>query len=120
MQILKAYTDAGAMGQNNYGAPLPARAAGQAKSAAPSKSGDVINISDEARDLMQNRDNGNLSVTPQDAIYDQRGHIMRQFDTLQGELRALSSQFMLAPDATGLTAPLRSMQTRLAALRAQV
>lgn len=121
MRVLKAYTDAGQMGQQGFGAvgmPRPEHEQSREKPK-PSRSGDSISLSDEAREMLANG-GVNLSVMPQDATYDKQGNVMRQFDNLQSELRALSSQFMGEPGAAGILSRLGSMQLQVNGLRAQV
>lgn len=120
MRVLKAYTDAGMLGQDTtYPNVQPAQTR-RPRTNVPSRGGDVISISDEARDLMQQDMPGGMSVTPQDAVYDQRGNIMRQFDSLQGDLRALSAKIMTNGENDAIMNSLRGMQSQLTTLRAQV
>lgn len=119
MRVLKAYTDAGALGQQTS-SQLSPEAVARARKDAPARSGDVISISEEARDLIENGGACGISVTPQDATYDQRGNIMRQFDALQGDLRALSSQFAANSDDAQILSSLGGIKSQLTTLRAMV
>ncbi len=119
MNILKAYADAGAMGQQGYSAiRTPRTAFGQSVQRQPQK-GDFLSLSAEAQELLEQR-RQNLSVTPQDATYDQHGQVMRQLDSLQGDLRQLAAQFMAQPGNEGMLGRLGAMQSRLSSIRAQV
>lgn len=122
MRILKAYADAGAMGQQSFGNIAPGQAEQGAVREKPkaSKSGDSVSLSEEAREMLESGGQAGLTVTPQDATYDQHGNVMRQFDNLQSELRSLASQFMLTPGAQGMMGEALKMQGRVAGLRAQV
>lgn len=117
MRILKAYADAAVLGQQGTGVlnSAPGRARVQ-----KSKSGDCISISSEALNMQKQDGMGSISVMPQDATYDQRGQVLRQFDTLQGEMRALTSQFMSSAATQDMLGPMRQMQSQLTSLRAQV
>lgn len=122
MRILKAYEDISAMGQQNFGSP-GGKPTELGKAGAPksqvSRSGDSLSLSEAAREMLANGGT-NISVMPQDATYDKQGNVMRQFDNLQSELRALTSQFIGQPGSAGVLSRLGSMQTQVAGLRAQV
>lgn len=118
MRILKAYAQAGMLGQDSASTPAQASTS-RSRANVHSRSGDVISISDEARDLMHNDLGYGYSVTPQDATYDQRGNIMRQVDSMQGELRALASQFATQGEDK-ILGSLKGMQQQLTSLRAMV
>lgn len=118
MKILKAYADAGAMSQQGYGA-LRAPRAPQGQHGQPAR-GDFLNVSEEARRLSAQSGAGGISVMPQDATYDQHGHVMRQLDSLQGDLRQLAAQFMLLPGGEAMAGRLGAMRSCLSSIRAQV
>lgn len=118
MRVLKAYAEAGAFGQQGSTSAMPVIEKGREKPR-PSKSGDSISLSDEARELLENG-GASLSVTPQDATYDKQGNVMRQFDNLQSELRALSSHFLAEPGSAQVLGRLGSLQSQVVGLRAQV
>lgn len=121
MNVLKAYADAGAMGQQNFGPmalPRPEQRAAR-PGQKPSRSGDSISLSEEARTALESGGR-NVSVMPQDATYDRQGNVLRQVDNLQSDLRALASQFIGESGATGVMSRLGSMQSQIAGLRAQV
>lgn len=121
MRVLQAYANASALGQQNLGTYEQSRKqSGQQPFIKTSKSGDSISLSDTARNLYLNGSQESISVLPQDATYDQRGNVTRQYDVLQGELRSLANQFMATPGAQGMMAGLRGMQAQMAGLRAQV
>lgn len=120
MNILKAYADAGALGQQNYGdirAPRPRN--GQTVSR-QSQKGDYLSLSAEAQELLEHGGQPNISVMPQDATYDQHGQVMRQLDSLQGDLRHLAAQFMAQAGMEGMIGRLGAMQSQLFSIRAQV
>lgn len=121
MRVLKAYADAGAMGQQNFGSMNPVRTqreqAGPKQT--PAKRGDSISLSDEAREALANG-GATLSATPHDATYDKQGNMTRQFDNLQSELRALAAEFINEPGAAKILGRLGSMQSQVASLRTQV
>ncbi len=120
MKILKAYADAGAMSQQGYGALRAPRASqGQSGHGPPAK-GEFLTVSEEARQLFAQSGAGGISVMPQDATYDQHGHVMRQLDSLQGDLRQLAAQFMLQPGGEAMAGRLGAMRSRLSSIRAQV
>lgn len=121
MNILKAYADAGAMGQQGYGALKSLRQGAPAQNTArPAQKGDFLSLSEEAQALLVNGGQKSISVMPQDATYDQNGQVMRQIDSLQGDLRQLAAQFMAQGGAGGMLGRLGSMQSRLSSIRAQV
>lgn len=121
MNILKAYADAGAMGQRDYSAIMTPRNSGAPTISRQSQKGDFLSLSDEARELLEQGYQTTISVMPQDATYDQHGQVMRQLDSLQGDLRQLAAQFMAqgAPHG-GMLGRLGAMQSRLSSIRAQV
>lgn len=121
MRLLKAYADAGAMGQQNFGSlTMPRSEQDQPREKPkPSKSGDSVSLSEEARELLASGGTS-MSVTPQDATYDKQGNVMRQFDNLQSDLRALTSQFMNEPGSAAILNRLGSLQSQVGSLRAQV
>lgn len=121
MNILKAYADAGAMGQPGFNAiHTPRQSVTQAGTQKSGQKGDFLSLSEEAQELLKNGGGSTLSVMPQDATYDQHGHVMRQLESLQGDLRQLAAQFMNTQETLGMLGPLNSMQSRLASIRAQV
>lgn len=122
MRVLQAYANAQALDQQNYGGSSQQRiqARPSVNASRTSASGDVISLSDTARNLCMNGGMDSISVLPQDATYDQRGNVTRQYDVLQGELRSLASQFISTPGAQGLLGGLGGVQARMAGLRAQV
>ncbi len=121
MRALKAYANAGALGQQHFGsANAPRIEENQTRQKpAPSKSGDSISLSDEAIEALANG-GSNISVMPQDATYDRQGNVMRQVDNLQSELRALSSEFMNVPGSAPVLGRLGSLQSQVTGLRAMV
>lgn len=119
MRVLKAYADAGANG--NYGFSRSVSGfGGRATPTERLKTGDSISLSEEAQQMLKNRDNGALSNCPQDATYDQYGNVTREFNSLQNDLRRLATQFVSRPDGAGLLGKLNSVGYQLAALEAQV
>lgn len=119
MNVLKAYTDAGALSQQGYGMTKPQRSSPRPV-AQRGRGGDCINISDEAREMLASGGLNSLSVMPQDATYDHNGHVTRQLDSLQGELRHLAAQFTAHPATVGMMPHIGAMQSRLASIRTQV
>ncbi len=121
MRILKAYENISAMGQQNFGSPREKVAQERTKPvhSQVSRSGDCLHLSEQARELLANGGKS-ISVMPQDATYDKQGNVMRQFDNLQSDLRALTSQFIGVPGSAGVLSRLGSMQSQVTGLRAQV
>lgn len=122
MRVLKAYADAGAMGQQGFGSigmTMAEREQQPKQKAKPSKSGDSISLSEEARELLATG-GASMSMLPQDATYDKQGNVMRQVDNLQADLRALTSQLIAEPGTAGILGRLGSMQSQVTSLRAQV
>lgn len=121
MRILKAYADAGAMGQQGFGSAVINRPEQETvrPKPKPSKSGDSISLSDEAREMLENGA-ASMAVMPHDTTYDKQGNVMRQLDSLQSDLRTLATQFMGQPGTAGVLSRLGSMQSQITGLRAQV
>lgn len=120
MNVLKAYADAGAMGQQHYGSLIAPARQGAAARQTPKRSGDFVSLSNEAMELLGSYGTGQISMAPQDATYDQHGQVTRQLDSLQADLRHLATQFMAQPDGGGMLGHIGAMQSRLATIRAQV
>lgn len=121
MRALKAYANAGALSQQDFGSGHIARPEQNQvrQKPVPSKSGDSISLSDEAIEALGNG-GASISVMPQDATYDRQGNVMRQLDNLQSELRALSSEYMNVPGAAPVLGRLGSLQSQVTGLRALV
>lgn len=121
MRVLKAYAEASALGQQNasLGQLNPVTEEKARPKQKPSKSGDSITLSDEAREMLANG-GGSLSVMPHDATYDRQGNVMREFDNMQADLRALASQFAGEPGSAGMLGRIGSLQSQLVTLRASV
>lgn len=120
MNVLKAYADAGALGQQSYGRIVPKAGGGARTASQKGRSGDFISISEEAMEMLASGGQNSLSVMPQDATYDQNGHVTRQLDSLESELRHLAGQFIGQPGTASLMPHLGAMQSRLASIRTQV
>lgn len=121
MRVLKAYQNIGSMGQQPRGS-LDSRATETRRAPVKSqvsRSGDCLSLSAEARELLAGG-GANVSVLPQDATYDRQGNVMRQFENLQSELRALGSKFIGSPENAAIAGGLGAMRAQLAGLRAQV
>lgn len=119
MNVLKAYANAGNLGQTTYSPPNYNRTS-QAWSGKDKQSGDFLNISAEAMEKLEESQQNSISVMPQDTTYDQHGNVTRQLDSLQGDLRHLASQFLSDPAALGMLGHLGAIQSRLSSIRAQV
>lgn len=122
MQILKAYAAGSATGSHGFGMRGGRNAAyDMATGKAQLKSsGDSLSLSDEAMEMLLTGGASTLSACPQDATYDQSGHMTRQFDNLQNHLRRLASQFRATAGGAGMLGRLNTMQSQVAAIRAQV
>lgn len=118
MRILKAYADAGATGNQNFGLPVTRKVEREAREQRQSPAGDRISLSAEAREMLASGEES-VSVCPQDATYDQYGNMTRQFDSLQQDLRGLAGKAMAEGDMA-LAGKLGILGNRLAALKAQV
>lgn len=121
MRILKAYENVSAMGQQNLGSRGGRDGDGRKQSvtSSVSRSGDCLHLSSQAREMLANGGKS-ISVLPQDATYDKQGNVMRQFDNLQSELRALATQFIGKSGNAAVLGRIGSMQAQAAGLRAQV
>lgn len=117
MNVLKAYADAGALGNQNSYAIAP-RHGGDTRSR--KEGGDFLSLSQAARDMLERDRQNSISVLPQDATYDQNGQVMRQLDSLQGELAHLASQFISSPGTQAMMPQLGALQSRIRTLRAEV
>ncbi|MBD5553410.1 MAG: hypothetical protein HDQ44_03635 [Desulfovibrio sp.] len=121
MRVLKAYAKASALGQQNSSPRLldhVEQSPRKTKSQRP-KSGDSITLSDEAMELLANGADS-VSVMPHDTTYDRQGNVMREFDNMQADLRALKNEFMDEPGAAPILGRIGSMQSQLTSLRASV
>lgn len=122
MQILKAYADAGATGNQNFGlmpGKTEAGERGRPKTQLKS-SGDSLNISQAARDMLENGGAGQLSSSPHDLTYDQYGNINRDFENIQSDLRQLAGQLATHAGDAVLRGGVNAMRSRLASLRQMV
>lgn len=126
MRVLKAYADAARQmpGRGMIGNHINSEAAGtghQPQSASLKErksSGDTLSLSDEAREMLGQ--NGNISLCPQDATYDQNGYIMRQVENVQGDLRNLASSLLSVPGGQALSGQIKGLQNHLGSIQAQV
>lgn len=122
MRILKAYAEAAAAGGQNQGygsgrrleRRTPAAGAGVHKSG-----GDSVMLSERAMEMLRTGGEA-ASACPQDATYDARGMVTRQFDSLQNDLRRLASQVIGTPAGPGMLGDIYSMRAKLAGLEARV
>lgn len=118
MRILKAYTDAGALGGKNYGMTLVNDEAREKKQPKEQVrvSGDSIRISAEAQEMLEN---GTVSeICAHDATYDQYGNITRQVDALSRELASLGRAAY--PANANLAGRINFLRSQLGTLRTQV
>lgn len=116
MQALRAYNQASATWNQ---ASCPPRQVSTPQTREKTQSGDFLNFSAEAR-AMAAKAYGAGSICPQDATYDNSGHVTRQLDNLQSDLRHLSSQLINIPGGSGLIQGVTSLQSRLAGIQACV
>lgn len=80
--------------------------------------GDSVTLSEQAREALEIGQEA-LNAQAVDATYDQHGNVLRQFESVQGELRNLAASFMASEDGSML-GKVRSMQSQLRSLRAMV
>lgn len=121
MKIIKAYTDAVAMGNQGYGmgagaSAEDAKAKGRQQTP-PKQGGDLVRLSAEAMRALETGGES-LSVCAQDATYDQYGNLTRQVDALQRDISNLA--MMNFPAGAGMSAKLNSLRAQVNGLRAQV
>lgn len=119
MRIIKAYTDAVAMGNQGFGMGTSsddAKEKGQA-STKIKNSGDSIRLSQEALRALESGGES-LSACANDATYDQKGNITRQVDALRRDIDALS--FIPYAPTIGMGAKLNSLRAQVGSLRASV
>lgn len=119
MNILKAYTEAGSAGGQNFGMMPPRDPATETKreNTQVKSSGDSVRISSKAMELLENGAES-LSVCPQDATYDQYGNVTRQIDALNSDLNKLSR--LAYPVGAGIAAQVNAMRPRVASIRAMI
>lgn len=123
MQILKAYAQAEATGRQNWETTpqktQPRERQQPREKQQPKDEGDKISLSEEAREML-NYGGDALSTCPQDATYDQYGHVTRQFDSLQGDLRTLAAQVMGTSEGAAVAGRLNSLRWQVAGIKAMV
>ena len=120
MRILKAYTDAGAMGGNSFGL-IPSKNEQQEKRQDKEQikdSGDSVRISAEAQELLENRNTETLDINAQDATYDQYGNVTRHVNALSRDLASLTRAAY--PAGPALSGKINFIRSQLGSLRAQV
>lgn len=125
MRVLKAYANAQQQARNMElaGSTIHREAAGAGPKPVSSQkelktSGDTLSLSDEAREMLGQREN--VSLCPQDATYDQNGYIMRQVENLQGDLRNLATNLLTIPGGASLVGQVKGMQSHIGSISAQV
>lgn len=125
MQALRAYARAGEISNPRYNSYSynsynSGRAAASGREKIERKSGgDSLSLSAEALEMLANG-GGAGSICPQDATYDQSGHVTRQLDDLQRDLRRLASQVLSTPQSSGMAIGLNALQGQLASIQARV
>lgn len=122
MRINKAYVTASEIGGQNFSrTPPKPEEGGEKRREVPVKAGgDRINISAEARELLD-RGEQNISYGGHvDATYDQFGHVTRQLDNVRDDLRRVASELGAYPQGAALQGRLGAIRSQLAGLSATV
>lgn len=130
MKILRGYAEAATNGGHNWRMPEKAQPGEEhlrqkvgGENARIKKelksSGDTITISAEAKEMLENG-GASVSTLPQDTTYDQNGYVLRQVDSLHGDLRNLASHLMSYPEGAAMAGKVRNMQTQLNSIQAFV